>query len=249
MRTGTELDVDVRSLGRAVLVRLAGDLTTANVATVRNALLKCVAEEPSGVIVQLDRATVVTPLVLSVFGVVARKASAWPGLQVLLVAAPGRTRELLRRGAIDRFVPTFPLVTEAVRALRGVPVRQVATLALPTAVGSPAAARAFTADTLAAWQVADLADDACLVVSELVENAILHGHSTARLRLELRRGLLTVAVRDGSSEAPTRLEPGSALTGGRGMILVDSISKVWGSTPTWNGGKVVWAVLAVARDG
>lgn len=240
------LDIDVSPHGQALLVRLAGELGLAEVAAVRNALLKCVAEEPSGIIVQLDRATVTAPLALSVFGVVARRAGDWPGLQVLLVARPGRTRELLRRSAVDRFVPTFALVAEAARALSVVPARQLASLELPPAVGSPAVARRFVTDTLRSWQV-DVADDACLIVSELVENAILHGHSAARLRLELRRGLLTLAVRDSCGEPPARLLPGSAEVGGRGIFLVDAMSKVWGTTPTWDGGKVVWAVLAVPR--
>jgi len=240
------LSVDVSRRGKAALVRLVGELGLANVATVRNALLKCVADEPSGIIVQLDRTTVVAPLALSVFGVVARKASDWPGLQVLLVARPGRTRELLRRGALDRFVPTFAQVTEAVRALKDPPMRQLASLELPPATGSPAQARRFVAETLDDWQVKPLVDDACLVVSELVENAIVHGRSAATLRLELRRGLLTVAVRDASGTPPCRREPGSAEAGGRGVFIVDALSKAWGTTPTWDGGKVVWAVLAVA---
>ncbi len=240
------LDIDVSQRGRAVLVRLAGELGLANVATVRNALLKCVADEPSGVIVQLDRTTVITPLALSVFGVVARKASDWPGLQVVLVSRPGQTRELLRRSAIDRFVPTFALVAEAMRTLGAAPARQLATIELPLADGSPAVARRFVTDTLQSWCVEKVTDDACLIVSELVENAILHGRSAARLRVELRRGLLTLAVRDASSTPPSRLEPGSAAAGGRGIFLVEALSKAWGSAPTWNGGKVVWAVLAVA---
>jgi anti-anti-sigma regulatory factor len=243
------LSVDVSRRGNAALVRLVGELGLANVATVRSALLKCVADEPSGVIVQLDRTTVVTPLALSVFGAVARKASAWPGLQLLLVARPGRTRELLRRGALDRFVPTFPQVTEAVQALKAVPVRQLATLGLPAAIGSPAVARRFVTETLDGWQLKNLINDACLIVSELVENAIVHGGSAPKLRLELRRGLLTVAVRDASQTQPSRLQPGTADSGGRGVFLVDAMSKAWGSTPTWDGGKVVWAVLAVADGG
>jgi anti-anti-sigma regulatory factor len=240
------LSVDVSRRGEAVLVRLVGELGLANVATVRNALLKCVADEPSGVIVQLDRTTVVTPLALSVFSVVARKANDWPGVQVLLVARPGQTRELLRRGALDRFVPTFALVAEAVHALQAVPVRQLATLELPPANGSPAMARRFVTETLKGWRIEGLTDDACLIVSELVENAILHGRSAARLRLELRRGLLTVAVRDASDTPPSRQKPGATDRGGRGVFLVDVMSKAWGMTPTWDGGKVVWAVLAVA---
>jgi anti-anti-sigma regulatory factor len=247
MTTRTDLAIDVTPRGQAVVVRLAGDFGLASVARVRNALLKCVADEPSGVIVQLDRTTVVAPLALSVFGVVARKASNWPGLQVALVARPGRTRELLRRSAIDRFVPTFAVVADAIRALGAVPARQLASVELPAASGSPASARRFVTDTLDAWDVADSADDACLIVSELVENAILHGHSSARLRLELRRGLLTIAVRDTSALPPARLEPGAAPSGGRGVYLVDAMAKTWGTAPTWDGGKVVWAVLAVAR--
>jgi hypothetical protein len=29
---------------------------------------------------------------------------------------------------------------------------------------------------------------------------------------------------------------------------VAALSKAWGTAPTWDGGKVVWAVLAVAAD-
>ncbi|EWM10736.1 ATP-binding protein [Kutzneria sp. 744] len=202
------------------------------------------ADEPSGIIVQLDRLTVVTPLTLSIFGSVARKASDWPGLPVVLVAHPGRTRELLRNTAMDRFVPTYATISDAARALRGVPARQLATVELPPAPGSPAAARRFVTEVLGRWRV-DVVDDACLIVSELVENAILHGGSSARLRLELRRGLLTVAVRDASDRRPARFEPSAAPTGGRGVFLVDALAKVWGTAPTWDGGKVVWAVLAV----
>jgi anti-anti-sigma regulatory factor len=249
MTTRTNLDIEVSPRGKALLVRLVGDLGLANVAEVRNALLKCVADEPAGVIVQLDRATVVTPLALSVFGVVARKASDWPGLQVVLVARPGHTRELLRRGAVDRFVPTFALVAEAVQALHGTPVRQLSTLELPPAAGSPAHARHFVTETLAGWRIDALTEDACLIASELVENAVVHARSLARLRLELRRGLLTIAVRDTSSEKPARLEPGSAETGGRGIFIIDTLAKAWGTAPTWDGGKVVWAALAVAARG
>lgn len=231
--------VDVSPRGPAVLVRLVGELGLANVATVRTALLKCVADEPSGVIVELDRTTVVTPLALGVFGAVARRASDWPGLPLLLVARTSQMRELLRRCA----VPTFAAVAEAVRTLQGRPARQLATLELPPTTDSPAAARRFVTATLAAWQVDGVREDACLIVSELVENAILHGHSAAKVRLGLRRGKVTVAVRDASDTPPSRLAPGSASTGGRGVFLVEAMSEAWGTTPTWDGGKVVWAVL------
>jgi len=246
MTTRTKLDIEVSPRGRALLVRLVGELGLAGVAEVRNALLKCVADEPAGVIVQLDQTTVLTPLALSVFGVVSRRAADWPGVQVVLAVRPGHTRELLRRGAVDRFVPTFAMVAEAVQALHGAPVRQLATLELPPVTGSPANARRFVTQTLAGWRLDALVEDACLIASELVENAVLHARSVARLRLELRRGLLTIAVRDTSGERPARLEPGAAITGGRGIFIIDALAKAWGTTPTWDGGKVVWAALAAA---
>ena len=57
-----------------------------------------------------------------------------------------------------------------------------------------------------------------------------------------------MSVRDASSVPPSRLEPGSTQIGGRGIFLVDAMSKAWGTAPTWDGGKVVWAALAVADD-
>ncbi|MGW0118577.1 ATP-binding protein [Streptomyces sp. NPDC003327] len=74
--------------------------------------------------------------------------------------------------------------------------------------GAVGAARAFTADFLAAapsvrGPVADeRVELAQLVVSELVTNAVRHAAGSCRLLLELRRDTLDISVFDGEASAP-----------------------------------------------
>ncbi|MFC0437471.1 ATP-binding protein [Kutzneria buriramensis] len=242
--TSPELTVDVVRHGKATIVRLAGELGMRSVPHLRSALLKCLADEPSGVIVELDGATVAAPVALGVFQTLARRAAEWPGVLLVLAVGEGPMRDLLRRSALDRTVPTLPSVAEALRSLGGMPPRRHAEIDLPADATSAALARRFVTDTCVAWQADGLADDARVVASELVENAVRHGKSRALVRLELRRGVLTIAVRDDHPAPPEHRSVGLAPTGGRGVFMIDALARTWGFTPTWGGGKVVWAVLA-----
>jgi len=242
--TGSTLTVEVTRRGHATIVRLSGELGLRTVEQLRSAILKCLADQPSGLVVELDEVTVGAPLALGAFGTLARRAAEWPGILVALAVSAGPVRELLRHTALDRVVPTFAGVAEAVRALGTMPEHQHASVQLPADIGSAAEARRFVSDTCEAWQVDGLRDDACLIASELVENAVRHGRSAAELRLDLSRGVLTIAVRDDAPTPPQRRAVGAAPTGGRGVFIVDVIARAWGYAPTWAGGKVVWAVLA-----
>ncbi|MBB5889189.1 ATP-binding protein [Kutzneria kofuensis] len=230
--------------GDAAIVRLSGEIGLRTVAHLRSALLKCLADEPSGVIVELDGTTVGAPIALGAFGALARKAAQWPGVLVALAVSDGPVRDLLHHMALDRVVPTFATVAEALRSLGAMPPRRHAAVDLPADVSSAALARRFVTDTCAGWGVDGLAADACFIASELVENAVRHGQSRPRLRMNLRRGVLTIAVRDDAPARPERRAVGAAPTGGRGLFMIDAIARAWGYAPTWAGGKVVWAVLA-----
>lgn len=238
-----DLAVDVARDGHATIVRPTGALGLRTVDHLRNAALKCLADEPSGLIVQLDGITVVAPIALGVFGALARRAAEWPGVLVVLVVSDGPIRTLLRDTALDHVVPTFASVSEAVRALGTPSERQRVSVDLPSTAGSAARARRVVTENCFAWQVGDFAEDACIIASELVENAVLHGRSRARLDVELRGGILTIAVRDDNPARPERRTVGLAPTGGRGVFMVDAVAQTWGFAPTWTGGKVVWALL------
>ncbi|KUO18248.1 SpoIIE family protein phosphatase [Streptomyces dysideae] len=116
---------------------------------------------------------------------------------------------------------------------------------VPQAVGH---ARRFTRRTLRTWGVpaADL-DAVLLVVSELVTNALVHTDGKVRLDLTLISDRLRVAVADASPRTPIKpTSIGWEATGGRGILLVEAMSAVWGTVPV-SGGKQVWSEIALGR--
>jgi anti-sigma regulatory factor (Ser/Thr protein kinase) len=116
-------------------------------------------------------------------------------------------------------------------------------------------ARSFTRQTLASWDLAELADDAQVIVSELLANAVRHsgigesecspGAWTAALGLWLlsHSGGLMCVVTDPSDTAPALKQPGETGESGRGLHMVHALSDHWGWTPLSERGKAVWAIL------
>jgi anti-sigma regulatory factor (Ser/Thr protein kinase) len=117
---------------------------------------------------------------------------------------------------------------------------------LPCDPASARRARQLVKQTCDEWDIPEMASDAVVVASELIDNMVQHARSEGRLRLELRRNMLTVAVADEDARAPQLRVPGLRTAGGRGLVLVDKLSRSWGTAPQRGGGKVVWAVLAVS---
>lgn len=86
----------------------------------------------------------------------------------------------------------------------------------------------------------DVADALCLVVSELVTNAVLHARTEVVLTLELRPGVARVGVRDNSpATLAVRNYSPEAVTG-RGLGVVAALSRTWGMVADGDG-KLVWA--------
>ena len=119
--------------------------------------------------------------------------------------------------------------------------------ALPGAVPC---ARLHARQVLWEWRLEGQADTIELLVSELVTNAVQAsaglGPAVASVRLWLCSDghRVVVQVWDGCDRLPVRrdAEPDSA--GGRGLLLVDSLSAQWGSyRPEGASGKVVWALV------
>ena len=83
-------------------------------------------------------------------------------------------------------------------------------------------------------------DEAQLLATELVTNAVAHGGPpiTLRLTCDGTPGML-VAVTDGSPRAPVAQEASTEATSGRGVALVDLLSDAWG-VDTGRTGKTVW---------
>jgi anti-sigma regulatory factor (Ser/Thr protein kinase) len=142
-------------------------------------------------------------------------------------------------------------------------VSDAASCALPARYEAVREARQFTRRTLDQWDMGDRFDDVCLVVSELVTNALRHGlpantlcgtrqESAVRLHLMRWTERLVCAVRDPSHDSPvTRETDDFSAESGRGLFLVDSFSDSWGWHPLAGAlsGKVVWALFRLPRGG
>jgi DNA-binding response OmpR family regulator len=108
---------------------------------------------------------------------------------------------------------------------------------------SPSTARHFAERTLHGWGCGHLVDDALLVVSELVMNAVIHAATRCRLQLRLASGALRIEVADTGPGSPEPQPIDLTKSSGRGLQIVAAMSSAWGIDPV-DGGKVVWAELA-----
>lgn len=107
-------------------------------------------------------------------------------------------------------------------------------------------ARQFVAATLAAWDLDDLSEVACLLSSELASNAVRHVGAAYQLVLELDPPEVRVEVVDPSSRLPVRAEKAADSGSGKGLNLVDALAARWG-VRLLSGGKAVWFVLSAAH--
>jgi len=105
-----------------------------------------------------------------------------------------------------------------------------------------AGGRRFVRNTLDAWNQAELAPTACLLVSELLTNALRHTGEPIGLRLHHTEHEIIAEISDDHPQLPRRTLPAPADEDGRGLTLVDALADRWGSLPA-NGSKIVWFAL------
>ena len=103
-------------------------------------------------------------------------------------------------------------------------------------------ARRFVADVLGRWGCDGLNDDACLAVTELVTNAVVHGCGDPKVVMVRRDDGILIEVHDASPEAPVMHVLDPLRGSGFGLHLVSGVAGSWGvrSLPP---GKVVWCLL------
>jgi anti-sigma regulatory factor (Ser/Thr protein kinase) len=113
-------------------------------------------------------------------------------------------------------------------------------------VGSCSIARRFLQATLA-QEPEDLRDDASLLLSEVVTNALLHAKGPLTVEILQKNGGYRIAVSDHSTTPPTEKGYRADDATGRGVQMLDRLAAAWGwerSGP----GKVVWFDLPVVFE-
>jgi anti-sigma regulatory factor (Ser/Thr protein kinase) len=98
-----------------------------------------------------------------------------------------------------------------------------------------------------AWPATQV-ENAQLMVTELVANALIHGRGDVGLQVTAGEHLLVVSVSDQSTALPTLSASFPPIDDehGRGMHIVDTLAHSWG-TRSQPSGKVVW--FSLNRDG
>lgn len=115
----------------------------------------------------------------------------------------------------------------------------------PAEPSAVAAARNFARRAVARLTCPECTDDALLVVSELVTNAIRAGAQRIGVDISRDGRLLSIRVTDDGDGWPRMHRPGPNTAHGRGLVLVSAIAADWGVEPR-KAGKEVWAALSVA---
>ncbi|WP_405805717.1 SpoIIE family protein phosphatase [Streptomyces sp. NBC_00210] len=113
---------------------------------------------------------------------------------------------------------------------------------------SVATARAFVRDTLQGWGYSDVVDDAVVLTSELVTNAVIHAGTTADVLCLRTEDGVRVEVADRYPEREIPIQGTGRSLGnldrenGRGLLLCAALASRWGVdyTPTH---KLVWFQL------
>jgi anti-anti-sigma regulatory factor len=239
------VDCTVQDDNGRLVAHLSGTLDMLAVSRVRLHLLKCLAEQPSALLVDVSGLTITEPLALPVFIAVTRQAARWPGTPVL-ICGPDPVMAGLLGAAAFRRLPVFTS-TDAARHYLGAGGHALPTMTeelLPIS-GAARQSRNVATDACLRWELADLVAPASLICSELVSNAVDHAGTMMTLRLSLGSGYLFIAVRDGSPAEPVAGTPPPSAARGRGLHLVEVTAHSWGFLPARDG-KVVWASLFTA---
>jgi anti-sigma regulatory factor (Ser/Thr protein kinase) len=109
---------------------------------------------------------------------------------------------------------------------------------------TPQRARTTVRQACSRWGIEEVADEATLVTSELVTNALRHGQGAVQLHLSLSQGALRIGVADrGDNRVAVRPAADPMDLVGRGLVIVAAVADSWGVKPRRGAGKEVWAVL------
>jgi len=228
-----------------LVVRLTGWLTLHTAPVVRAALLKCLAQSPAAVLVDVSEMRAQDRSRLAIFPA-AVHAHGQPDAVLMLYGAGPELGDLLTGGILGD-VRWFRTSQDARTAMADAGRARRARKLLAATPDAPRAARTMVAEVCQSWQIGHLSGPASLIISELVTNAVRHAGTDVDVGALLRGDYLHLTVHDESPQAavvPGMDVAGAGVqhTGGRGLYLVDVLTTAWGVRYA-DDGKTVWATL------
>jgi anti-sigma regulatory factor (Ser/Thr protein kinase) len=113
--------------------------------------------------------------------------------------------------------------------------------AFPADARSVGASRRYVKEVLSLQAQAHI-DAAELMVSELATNSVKHAHSGFTVSIDDSGGEIRVEVRDTGRGQPVLRSPTPIEPSGRGLRIVEALSRAWGTVDSARG-KTVWFTL------
>ncbi|MPZ74440.1 MAG: response regulator [Nitriliruptorales bacterium] len=153
--------------------------------------------------------------------------------------AAGAAAYLVKNVNIDHLIEQLVALLDASDSAEGAAEPTPEMLHLPLELESAAKARRFVRQVLGEWARAAVVDDAALLATELVTNALVHARSAVELRLRRLSDRVRVEVADSGAGALHMREPDRDSVDGRGLLLVQDLSLAWG-TSSDGAKKIVW---------
>jgi anti-anti-sigma regulatory factor len=227
----------------ALVVDIDGELDESTAPIVRATLVRCFAECPSAIVVDLSRAQADQRSALTVFPAVQRHSPQAAYVALMLCAPGGPLIGRLSPAALGRYQMVYTSCAAALASVGAGPVgREQRQLRLVPDFCAPGAARHFVADTCRSWDLGHLLPSAELIGSELVSNGVRHAGTDLDLMLSRRGPYLHIGVRDTDPALPRMAAGGPGPQGGRGLRLIERHASSWGTSVSGSG-KIVWANL------
>jgi len=229
------------------VVALYGELTPRSMSRVRSIVLKCLADCPAALVIDLHACRVGPHMSLALLTTLQQHARD-RGVRLLYTADEALAGRI-RRDAARWFVELFPTLAQAeAAALEPGTHRWLRIEEVNPGPLTSGEARLQVGLACMAWGVGHVAHRARAIVSELVDNAVTYAGPPIEVTVAALRDLLHIRVRDHSHRQPVRGEPRAGDpaagpgVGSRGLWLVEQHATSWGVTPTEDG-KIVWATI------
>jgi hypothetical protein len=201
------------------------------------------AGQPRGVVCDLSRVVDVSAAgALRRLALNGRHPRDWPGVPVAIAGLSQRAGDALSGKPLGCHLMMTASLRQALSMVLQASLPAAQSLRLAPHPTAPRASRDFVSRTLLDWRMSQHLPAACLVVSELVTNAMTHAGTDIFVTVSEHRQDIRVAVGDGSPDLPVE-RSGPTGEHGRGLAIVASLSTAWGVLSHTEGGKVVWAVI------
>ena len=242
----TALTFAVGTRDSAVVLTPRGTLDSGTYRSLRDGIVDVALDEPRAVLVDVTDLDVPAESAWTVFTSARWHITRWPRVPIILVCAHSARRSAICRIGIDRYLPLYRTVEEAVDHLDedALPrTRRRARAELPATSPSLQRGRELVTEWLTAWSRTDMIPIGKVVITTLVENVLQHTDSLPGIRIEYNGSTVTIAVTD-QERMPATIREAADGRGGppSGLQIVSALCRTWGNAPTTSG-KAVWAEI------